>query len=262
MANQTVLITGGSGGFGLAVAKVMADKGYQVTVCGRTAATLAAAKEAVPALTTLQADVAVAEDRARLLASFPAGAPDVLINDAAINRAHDYPNDFTLGADRAAAEIEINFTAPIELTRLYLAARRKAGLDGRPGTIVNVGTPGAFFPLDAIPLYCATKAGFHMFTLVLRRQLKDTPVKVLEVFPPALDTGLTTQLNVASQAANGADVIVATAAETVAGIEAGEEAISPHPDARSLMASFPPYDPAFLDGINAGVRRAPGWDQQ
>ena len=259
-AKQTVLITGGSGGLGLAMAKIMAERGYEVVVCGRTPAMLAQAKAEAPALTVIQADVARAEDRDRLMAAFADGCPDMLINNAAINRAHDYTNDFTLGSDRARAEIDINFAAPVELTRLYLAARRKAGHDPRPGTIVMVGTPGALFPLEAIPLYSATKAGLHMFTLVLRRQMRGTAVKVLEVFPPALDTGLAPDLNVASQAANGADVIAQVAAETIDAIEAGQEIILPHPQARGLVASFPPMDEAVVDAANKGVGRRTGWD--
>lgn len=257
---QTVLITGGSGGLGLAMAKIMAERGYEVVVCGRTPLMLAQAKAEAPALTVIQADVARAEDRERLMAAFPDGCPDILINNAAINPPHDYTNDFTLGSDRARAEIDINFAAPIELSRLYLAGRRRAGHDDRPGMIVMIGTPGALFPLEAIPLYCATKAGLHMFTLVLRRQLAGTAVKVLEVFPPGLDTGMARNVDTANQAANGAEVIAQCAAETVDGIEAGQEIILPHPQARALVASLPQTPDAVVDAANKGVRRRAGWD--
>lgn len=45
-------------------------------------------------------------------------------------------------------------------------------------------------PIAAMPVYCATKAAVHIFTISLRYQLKDTPIKVFEIIPPAVDTDL------------------------------------------------------------------------
>jgi uncharacterized oxidoreductase len=45
-------------------------------------------------------------------------------------------------------------------------------------------------PLANVPVYCTTKAALHSFTLSLRWQLRDSPVKVIEVIPPAVDTDL------------------------------------------------------------------------
>lgn len=257
------LITGGSVGLGLAMARDLVRSGWLVFVCARTQADLDEAVTLEPALRPIRADVALAADRARVMATVDevtGGRPlDLLVNNAAIVRAHDYTNPFTLGADRAADEIAINFAAPVELCRLFLASRmgRAAG----PGAILNVSTPGAFFPLDANPLYCATKAGFHMFTLSLRRHLAATPVRVFEVYPPALDTRLADALDVASQAANGQDAIDAVAAETIRALLAGEEVIAPHKQSRALLAMFPQMDAAALDAVNRGVKRRAGWDR-
>src|SRR5581483_7242052 len=56
--------------------------------------------------------------------------------------------------------------------------------------IVNITSGLAFAPLANVPVYCATKAAVHSFTLSLRRQLAGTPVKVIEIIPPAVDTDL------------------------------------------------------------------------
>ena len=259
----TALVTGGSGGLGLDIARELLARSFEVWICARTASALKAACSANPGLRAVQADIGKDDDRRRLLAEIAdgmAGRPlDCLINNAAITRAHDYLNPFTLGSDRAREEIETNFAAPIELIRLFLLSRR--GYEAAPAAIVNVGTPGALFPLEASPLYCATKAGLHMFTIALRRQLAGTPVKIIEVFPPALDTGLAHQLDVRTQAANGPEVIAAVAKETVTGILDGVETILPHEQARQLYNAFPQGRPEVIDQINAGVKRRPGWDR-
>jgi uncharacterized oxidoreductase len=258
----TALVTGGSAGLGLAIARQLVEQSIDVFICARGAAGLSAAAELEPRLRVIQADVAVAADRARLfthIAAETGGRPlDILINNAAITRAHDYLNPYTVETDRAREELEINLAAPIELIRLYLASR--AGGADAPGAIVNIGTPGALFPLEAIPLYCATKAALHMFTLVLRRQLAGSPVKVMEVFPPSLDTGLADQLAVQGQSENGEEAILAVAQETVAGILDGAEVILPHAQSRQLYESVPHLDAGFVDAINLGVKRRQGWD--
>jgi uncharacterized oxidoreductase len=261
---STALVTGGSVGLGLAIARELVARDFDVFICARTEADLKRATEIEPALRAIQADVASAADRERLMRTIGeqtgGRALDCLINNAAIVRAHDYLNPFTLKTDRARAELEINFAAPIELIRLYLAGR--LGVTDGPAAIVNIGTPGALFPLEANPLYSATKAGLHMFTQALRRQLADSPIKVIEVFPPSLDTRLADQLDVASQAANGQDAIDEVARATVAGILDGTEVVLGHPQSRQLYEMIPQLDPAFVDQINAGVKRRKGWDSE
>ena len=259
----TALVTGGSAGLGFEIARELQARSFDVWICARTASALERASAASPGLRAIQADVGKDDDRRRLLAEIAAGTDgrplDCLVNNAAITRAHDYLNPLTLGSDRAREEIETNFAAPIELIRLFLLSRR--GDEAAPAAIVNIGTPGALFPLEASPLYCATKAGLHMFTKSLRRQLAGTPIKVIEVVPPALDTGLAHQLDVQAQAANGPEVIAAAARETVAGILDGAEIILPHEQAKQLYDAFPQGAPEMIDRINAGVKRRIGWDR-
>jgi uncharacterized oxidoreductase len=185
-SNNTVLITGGASGIGLALARRFVTAGSTVIVCGRREAKLREAKDSEGRLQTLVADVSTSAGRAALVESalrdFP--ALNVLVNNAGIQRrirlADQEPWDVT------REELAINLDAPIHLTRLLLPH-----LMSKPdAAIINISSGLAFAPLARTPVYSATKAALHSFTLSLRHQLKDTPVKVIEIAPPAVDTDL------------------------------------------------------------------------
>lgn len=100
---RSILVTGGSTGLGLAPAKAFAATGDRVFICARTASDLEKVAEATPSIIGIQADVTRADDRVRLWKTIAScGAHiDTLVNNAAISRAHDYTNAFTLESDRA-----------------------------------------------------------------------------------------------------------------------------------------------------------------
>jgi uncharacterized oxidoreductase len=85
--------------------------------------------------------------------------------------------------EKATGEITTNVLAPIHLTALFL---QLPSLD----TIMNVSSGLAFTQFSKIPVYCATKAFLHSFTMSLRYQLKNRSVEVIEIIPPALNTDL------------------------------------------------------------------------
>jgi uncharacterized oxidoreductase len=81
-------------------------------------------------------------------------------------------------------EIETNLNGPIRMIQQFLPF-----LKSRPSAaIVNVSSGLAFVPLPISPVYCATKAALHSFTLSLRVQLQKTRVQVFELAPPATHT--------------------------------------------------------------------------
>jgi uncharacterized oxidoreductase len=85
---------------------------------------------------------------------------------------------------RVRQETETNFIAPIHLISLFtqhLATKQNAA-------IVNISSGLTFVPIAVMPVYCATKAAIHSLTLSLRHQLRNTPIKVFEIIPPAVDT--------------------------------------------------------------------------
>ena len=260
--SRTFLITGGSFGLGRSMAAHLVSAGHTVWVCGRDESRLADVATHLPRVRTVRADVGTAEGREALIAAVTAGGTlDVLVNNAAVSHAHDYTNPFTLERDRASEEVTTNFVAPIELTRLFLRWRREADREGSAATIAMISTPGALFPLEANPIYSSSKAGLHSFTRSLRYQLRNTQVSVVEVFPPALATGLTPELDVPAEDANGPDAVDAVAAATVEGILRGDVTVLPHPQAEQLHTAFArEFSDNFMTKLNSGVTRKAGWD--
>jgi uncharacterized oxidoreductase len=190
LEGNTILLTGGSAGIGLAMAKELVALGNRVIITGRNAAKLEAARAEVPELETIQSDAAD-PDAVRQLAAHVAQhypAMNVLINNAGvfIPRNLTGPTKDLVGL---TSELDINLAGPIR-TISALIDRLKANR----GTIINVSSGLAFVPLQLSPIYCATKAALHSYTITLRQQLKDEGVEVIELMPPAVKTDLTAEL--------------------------------------------------------------------
>lgn len=266
--DKLAVVTGGSFGLGLALCRHLIAANFVVLACGRSEERLKLAAAELPGLKTLPIDITEPSDQERLFdaiteAGCHSGTPaDLFVNNAAVSRSHDYTDDFTLQKDRARQEIETNFAAPIELTRRFLALRREKGWEARPATIANISTPGALFPLEPNPIYSCSKAGFHFFTSSLRRQLAGTAVRVVEVFPPALDTGLATDMIVPGVEQNGPEVIDEVARRSVEGILAGEPMILPHPQSEGLVGAIGDAAEQLADNMNPTLGRKEGWNRE
>jgi uncharacterized oxidoreductase len=185
LAGNTVLITGGGTGIGFVLAEAFLKEGSIVLVCGRREARLAEAKKRHPALHTRMSDISKEEDRRALGDWAVSHGVNILINNAGMQREVD----FTKGLEALSEgdnEVRCNLEGPLYLTALltpHLLTRHNAA-------IVNVSSGLGFIPIAAMPIYCATKAALHSFTVSLRHQLSKTEIKVFEVIPPTVDTEL------------------------------------------------------------------------
>ena len=186
LSSNTVLITGGSSGIGFALAERFSRAGSEVIICGRDNSKLEDVKKKFPKIITFQSDLSVETERVSLYENVVKDFPglNVLVNNAGIQQRVN----FEKGADWSfiKQEIEINLMAQIHLTALFIPVLKKAN----EPAVINVTSGLAFVPMARAPVYCATKAAFHSFTLSLRHQLKQTPVKVIEIIPPAVQTDL------------------------------------------------------------------------
>ena len=188
LATNTILLTGGASGIGLALAVRFLRAGSTVIIVGRRADKLAEAQQRYPGLITRQGDIATAAERTELVrwatAEYP--ALNVLVNNAGIQNRIQLADDAATDWDQRRQELVINVEAPIHLATLLMPHLRQ-----QPGAaIINVTSGLSFAPAAFVPIYSATKAALHSFTLSLRHQLAPTGISVLEIVPPAVDTDL------------------------------------------------------------------------
>ena len=183
ITGKTVLVTGGTDGIGLEIARQLTAKGASVLVCGRREDALASAQ--AEGLEAIQADLSTAAGCAALAAALADRPIDMLINNAGMsgNFGPGEPLDL-VQTDQA---IFLNLNAPLHLIGHFLP-----GLLKRPeAAIVNVTSGLAIAPRAGGPVYCATKAGLRSFTQSLRHNLRDTHIHVIEALPPVVDTAMT-----------------------------------------------------------------------
>lgn len=187
MSNNTILMTGGASGIGLALAKRYAAAGSQVIICGRREEQLALAKKETPSLQTLRADVSTVAGREQLAREATTKYPklNTLINNAGIQNRPP-PLTQTHAWAPHEVELETNLHAPMHLSMLLLPHL----LQQKTAAIMNVSSGLAFSPIALMATYCLTKAALHSFTLSLRHQLKGTSVRVVEIIPPMVQTDL------------------------------------------------------------------------
>lgn len=186
ITGNTILITGGTSGIGLAFAEEFIKQGNKVIITGRRADRLNAIKNRLPEIVIKESDVADPAQRIELAAWIREHHPDtnILINNAGIQ----FITDFKTGIDlnKVQSEMDTNVIAPVHLASLFvphLSSKQNAA-------IMNITSGLAFVPVAAMAIYCATKAAMHSVTISLRYQLKETGIQVFEIAPPAVDTEL------------------------------------------------------------------------
>lgn len=223
LSNRTILITGGTSGIGLELARQLLERKNTVIITGREQQRLDEAKSKLPGVHAIQSDSSKPEQvevlRREILARFP--ALDTLVNNAGIMR------NLNLNQDRAlpdvTQEININLSGPIQMVQAFLPHLKSC----KSALIVNVSSGLAFVPFPLSPVYSASKAGMHAFTRCLRVQLRSSGVTVVELAPPGVETPLFRgEFATEMKGQKGMDVSLLVR-KTIAGIEAGKTEIRP-----------------------------------
>lgn len=185
LTNNTILITGGSSGIGLEMARQLIAGKNRVIICSSSLEKLQAAQKLLPELIIFPCDLSHREALQKMVDWITTRHSDlnILINNAATAHRINFTHEADLH-EKFSTEISTNLWAPICLTHGLLPLLLK---QNNP-KIINITTGLVYAPRADYLFYNATKAALHSFTQVLRHQLRNEPVKIIEVLFPVVDT--------------------------------------------------------------------------
>ncbi|WP_186156446.1 SDR family NAD(P)-dependent oxidoreductase [Burkholderia gladioli] len=184
MSSLLAVVSGGTRGIGLALSTRLATLGYRVIALylhddQAARAAVAAVPGELHALRLNIADPAAVRDTvARLVTTH--GAPDVLVNNAGVNRDRPF---LELSDDDWRLVLDANLSGPFYLTRAFAPSMLASG----GGAIVNIGATTGIRPRPNGANYCASKAGLLQLTKCLALELAPT-IRVNCLIPGMTDT--------------------------------------------------------------------------
>jgi short-subunit dehydrogenase len=225
---SVVLITGATGAIAKAlIAELKARGAAKIYAAARDISSLTASDGLVPLKMDVTSDAEVAA------AAKAAGDVTLLINNAGIN----HNTAFIVAPDVAIAreEIEINYLAPLRVTKAFAPALIK-----NKGAVLNILTILARVNLPFMGSYCASKAAGLSLTQGLRGELTPKGVRVAAALPGAIDTRMTAMLTIPKMSTADA------AKEILDGFEKGEEEIYVGEMARGLAQGLA-HDPKGVE---------------
>jgi len=189
---NTVFISGGSAGIGLAMAKKLQAAGNKVIINGRSQERLENALKELGNAIAIQGDLSQEADRIRIAEDLKTNHPEVniIINNA--GAAFGYSLSATTNAhEKAAIEMNTNYLAIIHFTEMMLPHL----LQKEASAVVNVSSIAVYGSHKAIPTYGATKAALHSYTTALRATYEaEKNLQIYEVYPPLVNTEFSAEI--------------------------------------------------------------------
>ena len=186
LTGNTIFITGGGSGIGRGLAEAFHARGNKVVISGRRKGHLAAVADANPGMKWVELDIENPASIAAVAKKLIAENPDlnVLVNNAGIMQVDDVST--AVSDELLVSTLTTNLMGPIRMTGALVdhLKRQKAA------AVINVSSVLGFVPLTMAAVYSSTKAAIHSYSLSLRYRLQKTPVRVLELAPPWVQTDL------------------------------------------------------------------------
>ena len=178
---RSALITGGSSGIGLAIARMLREEGFELTLASRTAEKVEAAASDLEA-TAIAADVSKPEDCERVVREHVerTGGLDLLVNSAGIGIAARVEDAQLKHIDR---QLAINLRGLVLVSQAAIPHLRKT-----TGWIVNLASIAGTQPVPILPIYAATKAAVISLTHSLNADLDDDGIRAIAICPGFVDT--------------------------------------------------------------------------
>jgi 3-oxoacyl-[acyl-carrier protein] reductase len=189
LKGKVAIVTGGSRGIGLAIARALVAEAVQVAITGRDQRYLSAARSKIEAagpgaVETLRADVRhAAEVDAAVSATVSRfGGLDILINNAGVGVFKDVAD---MSPEEWSEVIDTNLTGVFNMCRAALPHLRRRG----HGFIINISSLAGKNPFSGAAAYCASKAGLNAFSEALMQEVRYDGVRVSYVMPGSVATG-------------------------------------------------------------------------
>ncbi|WP_231460062.1 MULTISPECIES: SDR family oxidoreductase [unclassified Pedobacter] len=192
-SGNTIFISGGSAGIGLAIAKKLSAAGNQVIINGRSKERLQSALKELENGVAIQGDLALPSDRIRIAEELKTNHPslNVIINNAGAAFMNDLSDKNNKAADKAYHEMNTNYISVIDFTALTLPLL----LQQEEAAVVNVSSIAVFRSNKYLPTYSASKAALHSYTQGLRDTFAaNEKLNVYEVYPPLVNTDFSAEI--------------------------------------------------------------------
>ena len=178
---RAALVTGGSSGIGLAIARMLREEGFALTLVSRRAEKVQAAADELGAV-AVAADVGDADECARVVAEHRerVGRLDVLVNSAGIGIAGTVDRLPTKHFD---LQVGVNLRGLFLVTQAAIPLLRESR-----GLIVNLASIAGTLPTPGLATYGATKAAVISLTKSLNEELDGDGVRAIAICPGFVDT--------------------------------------------------------------------------
>jgi len=188
LKGKVALVTGGSRGIGLAIARALVADGVNVAVTGLSGAHLSAARKPIEAagpgsVETLQADVRKHDEVVRAVHATVArfGGLDILINNAGIGI---FGGVASMTPAQWSEVVDTNLTGVFNATHAALPALQRRG----GGFIINISSLAGKNPFADAAAYCASKAGLNAFSEALMQEVRYDNIRVAYILPGSVST--------------------------------------------------------------------------
>ncbi|KAI4137104.1 MAG: hypothetical protein L6R39_007479 [Caloplaca ligustica] len=188
---KRVLVIGATSGIGEALASRFVAEGAKVIAVGRRKENLEAFvhKHGKDKATAVPFDITELDKIPNFATNVISTYDDLdcILLNSGIQRGLDFSKPESIDVDAIETEYKTNYLSFLVLTKAFLPFLLKK----QDESSLMFTTSGlALVPITRCPNYCASKAALHHWILVLRKQLRDSKVKVVELFPPAVQTEL------------------------------------------------------------------------
>jgi short-subunit dehydrogenase len=193
MPNRAAIVTGASRGIGLALARLLGEEGYALTVTARKPDTLEQAAEALLAdgyeVAHLAANMADDEAIRAVVASHRErfGRLDVLVNNAGVGIGAAATEHRTKAVD---LQLDVNVRAIVLFYRECADMLRAAGAEHGSAVVVNMASMAGKSPQPWLSVYSATKAAVVAYTQAMNKELNGDGVKSVALCPGFVDTDM------------------------------------------------------------------------